>query len=716
MNGKLASLLIKITANGAEAEAELRKLDRKIDNFGKSVGKIGDKLSRNITLPFIAAAGASLKFANTQQQAEAKLLTALRGREEVQQRLIAQAAEMQSRSTFGDEAIIEQQAFLAALGLSEEQIVATSNAAMQLSAALGMDLDSATKNLAKTYGGLTGELGESIPALKGLTAEQLRAGAAIDFVNQNYQGFAETAAATGAGPLLQLKNQLGDIAEQLGVVLMPIMQDAVELLQRFADWLQTLSPATLRWVAGIGAFAAALGPVLTIGGKVVSGLSTVFAIMPTLMSNIPALGAKLLAFASGPLAAVASGLAMIGAGVALANIKDRDAELRSAYANARNAGLDSRKQSIRDNMMRQYGNASDAEIEEALEYYRGVVNADANRYASTYGGRIPEHFAEELGVTQEYVRALEDIKEARSASSQVIEQETTLLTEQSGIISDLQAKIAALEASRPFMQTAADIAAANTELARLRGELEALNSMTTAPGVQSPITATSPDLSGLTGMGSLGTIKNLGTLNTAGIAKFRAEMLNPDAWQALEDDAKAIASTSLNIGGILSGGFAEAATAISEGIAALITNTDFNPFQRFLTLIGDMLSKLGAALISFATTKAAAETALKSGAWPVALAAGIAATAAGAVLKNLANKPIKLANGGLAYGPTLAVVGDNPGAAHDPEVVAPLSKLKSYLGGNMQKLELVGEIELLAYGSSLRAVLNKENIRLAYRG
>jgi len=47
----------------------------------------------------------------------------------------------------------------------------------------------------------------------------------------------------------------------------------------------------------------------------------------------------------------------------------------------------------------------------------------------------------------------------------------------------------------------------------------------------------------------------------------------------------------------------------------------------------------------------------------------------------LANIPA-LAEGGLAYGPTLAMVGDNRGANIDPEVVAPLSKLKDLMGGN----------------------------------
>ncbi|OPG98617.1 hypothetical protein B2I21_09760 [Chryseobacterium mucoviscidosis] len=52
-------------------------------------------------------------------------------------------------------------------------------------------------------------------------------------------------------------------------------------------------------------------------------------------------------------------------------------------------------------------------------------------------------------------------------------------------------------------------------------------------------------------------------------------------------------------------------------------------------------------------------------------------------LPNLPRIP-RLAKGGLAYGPTLAMVGDNRGASVDPEVVSPLSKLQDMIGGNNQ--------------------------------
>lgn len=69
------------------------------------------------------------------------------------------------------------------------------------------------------------------------------------------------------------------------------------------------------------------------------------------------------------------------------------------------------------------------------------------------------------------------------------------------------------------------------------------------------------------------------------------------------------------------------------------------------------------------------------------IAAGLAA---GATLGLFESLVPKLAKGGLAYGPTLALVGDNKNAKNDPEVIAPLSKLKQILndgtgmGGNVR--------------------------------
>lgn len=57
-------------------------------------------------------------------------------------------------------------------------------------------------------------------------------------------------------------------------------------------------------------------------------------------------------------------------------------------------------------------------------------------------------------------------------------------------------------------------------------------------------------------------------------------------------------------------------------------------------------------------------------------------------LPNIPRIP-RLAKGGLAYGPTLAMVGDNKGAAADPEVVSPLSTLQGMLDSSNQQMVTV---------------------------
>ena len=62
---------------------------------------------------------------------------------------------------------------------------------------------------------------------------------------------------------------------------------------------------------------------------------------------------------------------------------------------------------------------------------------------------------------------------------------------------------------------------------------------------------------------------------------------------------------------------------------------------------------------------------------------------AGMALINKVQIPA-LAEGGLASGPTMAIVGDNRNAAIDPEVISPLSKLKDMMGGS--QVEVFGRI------------------------
>ncbi|MGC6586533.1 phage tail protein [Paenibacillus sp. Dod16] len=67
----------------------------------------------------------------------------------------------------------------------------------------------------------------------------------------------------------------------------------------------------------------------------------------------------------------------------------------------------------------------------------------------------------------------------------------------------------------------------------------------------------------------------------------------------------------------------------------------------------------------------------------------------------------KLAKGGLAYGPTLAMVGDNRGASADPEVIAPLSKLQDIMGGGGDSQQTVSVLNAI-----LSAIKSGQNVNV----
>ena len=298
MSRRIADLLIKIGADSYEFQQKAHQVEKDMGRLEKKLTSVGKSLSMKLTAPLMALGAVSLNNADVQQQAEARLLTALKGRSDVQQRLLTQASELQSRSILGDEVIIGQQAYLASLGMTEAQIGKVIEAAAQLSAATGMTLESAVKNLAKTFGGLTGELGESIPKLKEFTTEQLKNGEAVDFILENYKGFAETAAKEGLGAVKQLKNAWGDFLEQIGSTMLPAVNNLAQALSRAVGVLQSMSPLSQKLIVAIGGIAAAIGPLsLAIGGVIkmlpmmAAGFTAMLSPVGLVVAAILALGA-----------------------------------------------------------------------------------------------------------------------------------------------------------------------------------------------------------------------------------------------------------------------------------------------------------------------------------------------------------------------------------------------------------------------------------------
>jgi len=310
----------------------LKKAQRSMRKWSRSTERMGKSLSTSLTLPMAAFGAASLKAFDVQAKAEAGLFTALKGNEQAFQRLTKQAQEFQKVSLFGDEEIIQQQSYLASLGMTEEQINKVIAASIDLAAGTGQTLEFGVKNLAKTFAGLTGELGESIPALKELTTEQLKAGEAVGVIAEQFEGRGIAAATSGAGAYQQLGMAIGDFTEQVGEALLPLMDPLREKLESLTKFLGSLTKEQIETGIQFGLFIAAIGPALIIISKLITGVSGIASAFMFLSATV--LPAAITAFTSlfallqaNPLYRIAAGIALLGIGlVAMITSEEEAAE------------------------------------------------------------------------------------------------------------------------------------------------------------------------------------------------------------------------------------------------------------------------------------------------------------------------------------------------------------------------------------------------------
>ena len=128
-----------------------------------------------------------------------------------------------------------------------------------------------------------------------------------------------------------------------------------------------------------------------------------------------------------------------------------------------------------------------------------------------------------------------------------------------------------------------------------------------------------------------------------------------------------------------------------------------------------MAIRLGTLAISMGITLKGIVEALKSLNPIVAIAAGIALIALGTLVKSASGNIAKgkkggggstssgprsgaiaaFANGGIVSGPTLGLMGEYAGARSNPEVIAPLDRLKNMIGDRQaQQVNVGGEFKL----------------------
>jgi len=157
---------------------------------------------------------------------------------------------------------------------------------------------------------------------------------------------------------------------------------------------------------------------------------------------------------------------------------------------------------------------------------------------------------------------------------------------------------------------------------------------------------------------------------------------------------------------------AQGLEAFGELIGGVLTGQidSFETFgKKLLGAVAAFMKSFGQALIATATaSKAFKELLIKQ---PVAaIAAGVALVAGSAVITGMLNKGPNVtafADGGIVSGPTLGLMGEYPGARTNPEVIAPLDKLKSLMKPSDSGSGYIAST--MVSGRDLAIVLNRYN-------
>ena len=139
--------------------------------------------------------------------------------------------------------------------------------------------------------------------------------------------------------------------------------------------------------------------------------------------------------------------------------------------------------------------------------------------------------------------------------------------------------------------------------------------------------------------------------------------------------------------------------------AALATNTTAIATEASVAVSASVAKAAASHVEATAATTAAAATTFSAHAAIPFAGIGIAAGLVALMIGTLASIP-KYADGGIAYGPTVGLFGEYAGASHNPEVVAPLDRLRSLIAPQQSG---GGQVEFRIEGRQLVGILNKES-------
>ena len=688
----LGKLNLKLGIDVSDLDKELGKVERSMSRFGGKMQNIGTTLTQSLTLPIIGLGAASLKsFADIEKLQNG--LIAIMGSstdaavEMERLRKVAEnpglalpevvkaSASLQSVGMNADaarETITQFGNAVARAGGGAEQFDGVVLALSQISAVGKVtqeDLNQIKERLPEFARVMKEEFGV-------VTAEGIRelGISSEEFIKRSVGALGNLERANGglANTFDNLKDNVGASLAELGKAINETLNlEAVVAtlsagLQRLVDGFKSLNPETQGFIVKAGLLVAALGPAIFIVGKLISTFGALIGTTRLIMTTVKNLSTVI----SGAFAKILANPAILGVTLAIAAV---GAIALYVYDNW---------QAFSDRFKNIWINIKNS-VMQGVTFVLGKLDS----------------LQKALGLDLFDLSGMTKYQEEQ----RIVAAEFKTIGE---TVDSLKGKFKSLFMAAPGKGTGGGGTEGTGEL--VFGDGGAPTGVGTGVPSASPVAAITAESTGITNM--------LPTLDLLAIKLDTASASNQRLKETNEEVKNSFVSTEaqmMSFGNTLTSALIAATDAFSN--LAVQGETDMKKLgsaaMQAARMIISAYIKEGVAGIIKGILGGPLGKALGPGALAVAGAAGAGA----AVLFNtMLNKvaPPKLAQGGLAYAPTMAMVGDNRNARVDPEVIAPLSKLKGMLDGGGSPYILTTRVA----GSDLLVIMEKaKNINTRIR-
>jgi hypothetical protein len=132
------------------------------------------------------------------------------------------------------------------------------NLVMDISTALQMDSSTVADALAKAYQGNFKALRSLSPEMATMIKEGASLNEVMDVLGGTFGGAVAKNAETAAGKMAIFKNSIAETKEGIGAAFLPVLEEVLPYMQKFADWAQNNPEVFTRIAITIGAIAAAV--------------------------------------------------------------------------------------------------------------------------------------------------------------------------------------------------------------------------------------------------------------------------------------------------------------------------------------------------------------------------------------------------------------------------------------------------------------------------